>query len=487
MTLRAWFDDEPFFPPDTPAPSPPPGDARNLLSTSHNFGNWTLSPTEAQAADKGGRKPRSGRPSFSSARNSRRSSGENTPTLTQLANSSSSQLDPHAHNNAHNPTLDAFSEESTAEETSASDVSLPLPFPELSSTSSDSEDELLRRARKLTALSSTRLAASLAALPNRPRSKDGRHSRSRSSTNDSSAIADDEIDLPLTPFSASASRTPSRLRSRRPSTSSSSGSDLDGDNDDDGGSSSRKARNRKQQREGSARRSRSQKIASLHATLVASRSRRPSSGAGGGGNQNVERRRVGSREGTNGTTAGTSRLSSRQQSVDAVSMSRRGSVPFSSFAGEGGGGGGGGARRTSRLNSADLGLIGSELLKQQMLARKEPALLQGSVGEELYRKEGEKHTADALEIVKTQLLETLKEYADRVRRFLLFFSPPFPSIPTKADVLLLAPEQGDAQLCAAVCCVMRDKEIALESLWVARVTKTYLGALSPVLSFAGSR
>lgn len=37
--------------------------------------------------------------------------------------------------------------------------------------------------------------------------------------------------------------------------------------------------------------------------------------------------------------------------------------------------------------------------------------------------------------------------------------------------------QGDHQLCATVCCVLQDKEMDFSPLFVARVTKAYLGAL----------
>ncbi|GAA5888827.1 hypothetical protein JCM6882_002868 [Rhodosporidiobolus microsporus] len=406
MTLRTWFDSEPLFPPDSPPPPPPVGTAK-LPDAALNFADWILSPTSAtgaEAATKKGRPPHSGRPSFSSIRNSRRSSADTTPLVTSLGAGS-------AQHDQQKAPLDAFSEESTADE--HEETYHPSDYHEhtLDSTSSDSEHEMIApdsehemiaRQRKLNALNSNRLAASLAAL--RPRSKEGR--RSRSSTGDSVVIADDETDT-------RGSNVPSRFQSRRNSSSTSSGSDLDEEDEE----------RAKPSRSGSVRRSRSQKIASMHASLIANRSRRPSAGAGA----SLERRPLRSREGTG------SRVSSRQQSVDAVSMSRRGSLPFS-------------AARISRLNSSDLtGGGGSELL----LATRNISVAKGTTSEELYRKEGVKHAAEAFEVVKSQLLATLQEYADR----------------------------GDSQLCATVCCVLRDKDVDFDSLWVARVTKTYLDLL----------
>ncbi|GAA5987643.1 hypothetical protein JCM11641_001178 [Rhodosporidiobolus odoratus] len=74
---------------------------------------------------------------------------------------------------------------------------------------------------------------------------------------------------------------------------------------------------------------------------------------------------------------------------------------------------------------------------------------EAATSQELYRLEGEKHTREAREAVKRQLREILKEYADR----------------------------GDAQLCATVCCALRDKNMEFEPLWATRVSKTYLDLL----------
>ncbi|GAA5858713.1 hypothetical protein JCM8547_004952, partial [Rhodosporidiobolus lusitaniae] len=451
MTLRAWFDSEPFFPPDTPSPSPPLGEIRDLPPATHSLGDWILSPNSG--VDKNGttRPSRSARPS--SHRNSRRSSVEGTPTGHLHQSSSSSgvtQLDSHSHTFATNSSsklpLDAFSEESTADETDPSEIPAQL---ELStSSSSGSEHELVVRQRKL---NSTRLAASLAAL--RPQSREGRKGRSRSSTNGSSQAlaAEDDVDGAGPGGAAllgnfrrpSSSRAASRLRSssRRPShsSSSSSGSDLDDDAANDAGGEA-EDEPKSTARPGAGRRSRSQKIASMHASLIANRSRRPSAGQGGGGS--VERRAFraseGSGQGGGGGGKGGSRVSSRQQSVDAASMSRRGSVPMIF--------GQGAMPRASRLNSSDLGVLGSERLG---LMRRESVVPRTATSEGLYRQEGDKHVADAFEVVKKQVQATLREYADR----------------------------GDAQLCATVCCVLRDMHLGMEPLWVARVTKTYLDLL----------
>ncbi|GAA5827248.1 hypothetical protein JCM11251_001188 [Rhodosporidiobolus azoricus] len=399
MTLRTWFDTAPLFSPDSP-PSPEPADASNLAIAALELANYILSPASAGGLGaKSGRLPGSGRPSFSSAtRNSRHPSAEVTPLVSSLG-TAATQVE------SLKVPLDAFSEESTGDEHEDVDHSSYYPEHGLDSTSSDSEHEVIVRQHKLGALNTNRLAASLAAL--RSPSEERRKSHSRSSTGDSVAIADDETDL-------RDSNVTSRFQSRHNSSSTSSGSDLD---DEDN-----KLEQSKLGRSGSVRRSRSQKIASMHASLIANRSRRPSAGQGA----SSERRPLRSRD------ANSSRVSSRQQSIDAVSKSRRPSLPFS-------------AARVSRLNSSDLTVPGSDLLP----TRRGSAVAKGATSEELYRREGLKHTAEAFEIVKNQLLQTMQEYADR----------------------------GDAQLCATVCCVLRDKSISFESLFVARVTKTYLDLL----------
>ncbi|GAA6043235.1 hypothetical protein JCM8097_008474 [Rhodosporidiobolus ruineniae] len=394
MTLRTWFDTEPFFPPDTPAPSPPPAAAAPALPASGlDLGTWVFSPPSGAAPLTNGQNG-ARRPSFSSIRNSRRSSAEGTPVM--LPTNSTIPVD------SLKPLLDAFSEESTADESESSDALHAPDYPELSSTSSDSEHEFSARSHKLKGIQPNRLAASLAAL--RERSRDSR--RSRSSTSRTRLSRE-----PTRSDSHSSSKAASRHNSI---SSSSSGSDLDDANDEQDPVPS------------SARRSRSQKIASMHASLVASRSRRPSAGAVANASQ--ERRSLRSRE---GTTA--SRVSSRQQSVDAISASRRGSIPIPPGA------------RISRLNSSDLGTTGGLDLSQ----RRGSAAPRTATSEELCRKEGARQTDEMFEVVKEQLRTTLIEYADR----------------------------GDAQLCATVCCTLRVKNVGFDPLWVARVTKTYLDML----------
>ncbi|GJN92156.1 hypothetical protein Rhopal_005186-T1 [Rhodotorula paludigena] len=388
MVLRTWFDDdEAFFPPDSPppTPSPPPEQQRRSSGVVHPSTQWPTSPSSQHHAEHGGRDssaPRSGRPSFSSVMGSRRSSADVTPQLVSTSSAGTPLEGP-----TRVSTLDVFSEESTASESDPSDQPAEPDYPELSTTSSESEDDPSARASKL---NPTRLAASLGAL--RAKSKESRRSRSRSSTVGSDAHGERGKGLKHM-------RSGSRLASRRNSSSSSSGSDLD-DVDDE------------PVRDG-IRRTRSAKIASMHASMHASfmtsRSRRPSSGAGA----SAERRPLRSREST------LPRASSRQQSMDPTSTSRRGSVQASGHA--------------SRLHSVDGGSAGSLTRKRAQDPPRAPT------AEELNHEAGLAHAIEAREVVKKQLVATLREYADR----------------------------GDAQL----------KDVELEPLWVARVTKTYIDLL----------
>ncbi|BGP36404.1 SEA (Seh1-associated) complex subunit [Rhodotorula kratochvilovae] len=400
MTVRAWFDDdEHFFPPDSPppTPSPPPEVHRRSSGVAIPSSHWPASPNSATGGEMSSRQngstQRSGRPSFSSVLGSRRSSADATP---QLGSNSSSGGAADSPGNPNGSALTVFTEESTASETEPSEDH-DQEYPELNTTSSDSEHELVVRARKLNLLNPTRLAASLGAL----REKGNRRSRSRSSTVESQVIADDEQ-------GAVPSRPLSRHASRRNSSSSSSGSDLDEDE---------RAAN------DGMRRSRSAKIASMHASIIANRSRRPSSGAGA--RPSTQRRPLRSREST------LPRSSSRQQSLEGgAAMSRRGSLGLAVHGG--------------RLRSLDRGSAGSTQRR-----RGSQDVRVGPSAQNLQRRAGEQHAADAREIVMKQLKATLQEYADR----------------------------GDSQLCATVCCVLRDKTIEFDSLWVARVTKTYIDLL----------
>ncbi|GAA5950645.1 hypothetical protein JCM21900_002539 [Sporobolomyces salmonicolor] len=390
-TMKTWFSDEPFLPPDSPPLTPPePIDAdKTLPAVAMPLSDWLLSPTSAstgEASSKIDGFSRPNRPSFSSLRNnftSRRASLEDTPTIASVALPPTDQSKQH---------LDAFSEES--------DHAAQSPYyPELSSTSSDSEHELIVRARRLNAASTAslnqpgptggapmnRLVASLSTLGTSERR------RPRSPTTALDAFPNDEFDLRL-------SQPASMVQSRRNSSSSSSGSDLEGDPE-----------------ASVVRRSRSAKIAAMHASLIVNRSRRPSVG------QSNERRPPPSRE----STSGGGRIPSRQQSTDgAVNTSRRGSVPL--------------VGRVDRYNSID-----------SCAGRKSLAEQNGAASRALRRQAGREHAAGALEVITKQLKATLQDYADR----------------------------GDAQLCATVCCVLRDKELGFEPMWVARVTKTYLDLL----------
>ncbi|GAA5925166.1 hypothetical protein JCM3775_006383 [Rhodotorula graminis] len=405
MTIRAWFDDDDcFFPPDSPppTPSPPVHEQRRSSYVALPSAHWPTSPHSTTAAEPSRRRAasaqRSGRPSFSSVFGSRPSSADATPRLT--SNSSSSGR-AEASTTANGSALTVFTEEATASETEPSDAHSE-DYPELNTTSSDSEHELVARARKNNLLNPTRLAASLGAL--REKAKDGNQSLvlSRSSTIESQAIDDDES-------ATRPSRPTSRHASRRNSSSSSSGSDLD---DGDGGGAN-----------DSTRRSRSARIASMHASLVATRSRRPSSGAGA--RPSVERRPLRSRESTLG------RSGSRHPSAEGVDPARRASLPLAS--------------RVGRIGSLD-GSAGSAPVRR---ASRGGLAVGPATARELQREAGARHAADARDIVKKQLQATLLEYADR----------------------------GDAQLCATVCCVLRDKDLEVEPLWTARVTKTYIDLL----------
>ncbi|KAL8284199.1 hypothetical protein RQP46_004948 [Phenoliferia psychrophenolica] len=72
-------------------------------------------------------------------------------------------------------------------------------------------------------------------------------------------------------------------------------------------------------------------------------------------------------------------------------------------------------------------------------------IVPGPTPTELAREEGLAHFKEATSIVKAQLRATLQEYADK--------------------------------LCATVCCVLRNKDIGFDTLFVSRVTKAYLDLL----------
>ncbi|BGP21326.1 SEA (Seh1-associated) complex subunit [Rhodotorula toruloides] len=178
-TLRTWFDDEPFFRSEetSPTATPPPETMPLPPVVDKPASEWFTSPkaiSVPKISSHSRRGSRSGRPSFSSGRTSRRSSLDGG----QGAHGDSTSK----------PRLDAFSEESTASETDPAEGKKL--DPDLSSTSSDSEHEIIGRRKVLHAVNPKRLAASLGAL--RSPSRDGR--RSRSSTNGSQAIDDDDDD-----------------------------------------------------------------------------------------------------------------------------------------------------------------------------------------------------------------------------------------------------------------------------------------------------
>ncbi|ORY90154.1 hypothetical protein BCR35DRAFT_299710 [Leucosporidium creatinivorum] len=112
---------------------------------------------------------------------------------------------------------------------------------------------------------------------------------------------------------------------------------------------------------------------------------------------------------------------SRRPSNDVAgpNMSRRGSVPFAAF---------------SRSVGVD-----------QVAKPKE----MGPSPKELKEAASLAHTNEATRLIKEQIKISLQDYAD----------------------------MGDHQLCATVCCVLKDKEMDFSPLFVARVTKAYLDLL----------
>jgi hypothetical protein len=98
----------------------------------------------------------------------------------------------------------------------------------------------------------------------------------------------------------------------------------------------------------------------------------------------------------------------------------------------------------------------------------------GPNGRELQRLAGLQHASDAYNIVRRQLKATLQDYADRVR---------YRRSSSTDSRSLLASAQGDSQICAVVCCVLQEKDLDFDRLWLARVTKTYLGpSFWPILA-----
>ncbi|GAA6013298.1 hypothetical protein JCM11491_006345 [Sporobolomyces phaffii] len=401
--VKTWFGRSPLSTPDSPPVTPPTevedGPARDEHSSPQvaPAPDWILSPTSTTYSDAASKSNRHHRFSLSSLRSSpssRRQTSSDTfdSSTTALPKESVKQL------------LDTFSEESTASET---DPLAHSPYyPELSSTSSDSESDVREEARRLhkasvASLPTNRLAASLAALADSQK-----HTGS---------------ELSLDDLHKHASRTPSRLGSRRNSTSSSASSSgssessslSDHDAADGGGGKGAKRKS-----------SRSAKIAALHASLIANRSRRPSAG------QSSERRPLRSRD---STLPGSRAMASRKQSAEgnAVGNSRRGSA-------------------TRRRNTAGNRSVSNSGVGAGCGAAKEEAKVNPTMSaQDFGRQAAAAHAEQAFGVVKQQLKATLIDYADR----------------------------GDSQLCAVVCCVLQEQELGLDSLWVARVTKAYLDML----------
>lgn len=358
--IKTWFGKSPFSTPESPPPTPPTDDTSQAKPSPPLVPapDWILSPTSTSYSDAASKSHRNHRFSLSSSMRSspstRRQASNDTfdSSITAIPTKESvKQL------------LDTFSEESTASET---DRSAQSPYyPELSSTSSDSENDVANESLRLykasvASLPTNRLAASLAAL-----AESQKHG-------DTSSITRSGEDLPKR-----SSRTPSRLQSRRNSSSSSSSSDSDSSLDDNGNAPTTAHKS-----------SRTAKIAALHASLIANRSRRPSAG------QSSERRPLRSRD---STLPGQS--STRKQSAEGGSWSRRGSAAQNS-------GGGGGTGRNRVVSSG-----GPPGVKKDSKDGIKPT------SKDLSRQVGALYAAEAFEIVKQQLKATLIDYADRVSCF----------------------------------------------------------------------
>jgi len=362
--IKTWFGKSPFSAPDSPPPTPPTDDTSNEKTSPPLVPapDWILSPTSTTHSDSASKSHRHHRFSLSS-------SMRNSPSTRRQASNDTfdSSMTAMPSKDSVKQLLDTFSEESTASET---DLSAQSPYyPELSSTSSDSENDVANESRRLhkasvASLPTNRLAASLAAL-----------AESQKNGETSSVTRSIEENLPKR-----SSRTPSRLQSRRNSSSSSS-SDSDSSLDETGNVNDPTTAHKS---------SRTAKIAALHASLIANRSRRPSAG------QSSERRPLRSRD---STLPG--RQSTRKQSAEGGSWSRRGSAAQNG--GAGGVGGSGGNRVASSGGPAGAKKDSKDGINQS--------------SEDLSRQAGAMYAAQAFEIVKEQLKATLIDYADRVSFF----------------------------------------------------------------------
>ncbi|KAM0755397.1 WD40 repeat-like protein [Meredithblackwellia eburnea MCA 4105] len=112
------------------------------------------------------------------------------------------------------------------------------------------------------------------------------------------------------------------------------------------------------------------------------------------------------------------------------------------------------SRRTSidRRTATGMSRRGSAQMAAQSTDRETmPTIVKpkGPSSKELRQVEGQKYLRDARDIVKQQIVVALQDYADK----------------------------GDCQLCATVCCALQKKDLPCDSLFIARVTKAYLGLL----------
>ncbi|GAA5981384.1 hypothetical protein JCM10908_004089 [Rhodotorula pacifica] len=331
--------------------------------------------------------------SSSQSRPSRQSSANGTPRMMRRS----------GHPTPAQPTsrsrLDSFAEETTTSESDLPDR--VVDFPELGTTSSDSEDGRLDRIRDFNA---KRLAASLSALD--ADGKSGSRSRSSSGAQQGLGIRARALVSPV-PGEATLSAAAGDFAV----SSSSSDSELD-DEDYEAGAIHGDP----------PRRSRSAKIASMHASLIASRSRRPSSG------QNTDGSRPG-RQSRESTLPVSPIRNQRDRSKPRQSSNHGSSNRFG-----------------ARLHSVDVSVGESSRQRQ---ASKETGKSAVATVESLKLAFGVQQVAELRARIHERIKTVLMEYADR----------------------------GDAQLCATICPLLHLHGIRLDSVWVARVTKTYLDLL----------
>ncbi|GAA5867913.1 hypothetical protein JCM3774_004719 [Rhodotorula dairenensis] len=392
LTLRAWLRDDPLPvlpPPAVPHAVSPAVLVHDMVSEEPlilDRANSALPEASYQSV-----KVRRLSDSSSHSRPSRQSSANGTPRMMRRSGH------PTPAQATSRSRLDSFVEEATTSESDSPDR--VVDFPELSTTSSDSEDGRLERIRDFNA---KRLAASLNALD--VESKSGSRSRSSSGAHQSFGLQ----------RAASGSSRPGDLVASSAVgdfaiSSSSSDSDLD-DDDDDGPV------------EGdSQRRSRSAKIASMHASLIANRSRRPSSG------QNTDGGRQGARSRDN--TMPISPILDQRQRSRTRHASARGS--------------------SNRVGGRHPSVEARASVSSQRRQASKETFKSAVTVQSLQLEIGRHQVSELRDRLHERIKSVLHEYADR----------------------------GDAQLCATAFPVLQRFGVELDAVWVARVTKTYLDLL----------